>query len=338
MNAENKYAGYTVEDFVQDADFRSGVLSCDEISTAYQKNLTEIFPHQRKAIEQAYQIVKALVIEEKAHPNENFSDSLEFLIKHLSRKTRRKKLSLWWSRAAAILLLPLLMAGVHFYSKLYPDESPQTIRHIVPDGEKSKVVLNDGTSIWLNSGSTLSYQTNAGCVREVSLTGEAFFDVVKIPDKPFLVKTKDYTVEVYGTQFNVRAYDGRTASETILKEGIVTISLKNQKTVKLEPGQRFSMNHENRYEISTVNPDLYLNWKDQILKISNEALEDLIIRMERWYGVKIRVEDFERVRHLRYTLTIKTESLREMLALMNYVTPFSFEINGEDVVLNYHKQ
>ncbi len=335
MNAENKYANYTVEDFVEDADFRDWVASNDEITAPFWKSLMENFPHKQETIKLAYQIAEALIVEEKACPKEDYSDSMNFLKEYLSRKTRQKKQSLWWSRAAAIFLLPLLLAGMYLYLDLHADENPQTIRHIVPDGEKGKIVLNDGTEIWLNSGSTLSYESNGKPVRKVYLTGEAFFDVKKNRATPFLVETENYTVKVYGTQFNVRTYDDMTASETILKEGIVTICLENQKTVKLKPGQRFSLNKEKRFEISNVNPDLYLNWKDHILKISNETLEDLIIRMERWYGVNIRVEDFERVKHVRYTLTIKTESLREMLGLMNYVTPFNYEINGENVILKY---
>ncbi|MGV8096098.1 MAG: FecR family protein [Mangrovibacterium sp.] len=336
MNTETKYSDYTVEDFVQDADFRKWVLSDDEIASVFWTDFMKNFPDKKESIELAYQIVEALIIEEKACTEEDYEDSLHFLKEYLSRKIRQRKRSLWWSRAAAVFLLPLLMAGTYLYLNLRTDESPQTIRHIVPAGEKSNVVLNDGTSVWLNSGSTLSYETNSRHVRKVRLAGEAFFEVVKNPKKPFLVETKNYTVKVYGTQFNVKTYDDMTCSETILKEGIVTIFLEDREAVNLKPGQRFFLNKEKRYEISDVNPDLYLNWKENILKISNEELESLVIRMERWYGVKIQIEDFERVKHLRYTLTIKTESLREMLELMKYVTPFSYEINGENVTLKYH--
>ncbi|MEN6454532.1 MAG: FecR domain-containing protein [Prolixibacteraceae bacterium] len=338
MNAENKYADYTAEDFIQDADFRDWVTSNNEITAAFWKSLMENFPHKRETVNLAYQIVEALIVEEKACSKEDYIASLNFLKEYLSGKTRQKKRSLWWSKAAAVFLLPLLMVGTYLYLGLHTGESSQMVRHIVPDGEKGKIVLNDGTAIWLNSGSTLSYESNGNLVRRVYLTGEAFFDVKKNRATPFLVETKNFTVKVYGTQFNVRAYDDMTASETILKEGIINICLENHKTIKLEPGQRFSLNKGKRVEISNVNPDLYLNWKDHILKISNETLEDLIVRMEHWYGIRITVDDFERVKRLRYTLTIKTESLREMLGLMNYVTPLSYEINGENVLLKYSER
>jgi len=170
----------------------------------------------------------------------------------------------------------------------------------------------------------------------VHLSGEAFFDVVKDKKHPFQVETSNYTVKVYGTKFNVRAYSDSNESETVLKEGLVSIVTGNNDEVKLLPGQLFSMDENKKVTLAEVNPELYLSWKDNLLKINNERLQDLIIRMERWYSVKIHVKDIEQVKDLRYTLTIKTESLREMLGLMNFVTPLKYEINGENVSLRYN--
>lgn len=336
MGKETKYEGYTAEDFVQDDEFRRWVLNPDEILSVYWSDFETNFPEKRTAVDLARQIVKALVFEETACNEEEYKSSLTFLKEHLFRKTKQKKLSLWWNRVAAILLLPLLAAGTYFYLNVRPDQSLQMVQYNVPPGQKSNVTLSDGTRIWLNSGSTLSYAANSEPVEKVYLTGEAFFDVTKKKKKPFLVETKDYTVKVYGTKFNVLAYDDIKSSETILKDGSITILLRNTEEVPMKPGQRFLLNEKREYSLSSVNPDLYLNWKDNILKINNERLQDLIIRMERWYGVKIQVEDFSRVKYLRYTLTIKTESLREMLELMKCVTPFSYEINGENVILKYN--
>jgi hypothetical protein len=87
--------------------------------------------------------------------------------------------------------------------------------------------------------------------------------------------------------------------------------------------------------VTEVNPDIYLSWKDNVLKINNEKLQDLLVRMEHWYGVKIVVKDYDQVKDMKYTLSIKTESLREMLDLMSYVTPLSYKIEGENVTLQY---
>ena len=146
---------------------------------------------------------------------------------------------------------------------------------------------------WLNSGSTLSYSLDSKNRREVQLSGEAFFNVAKDKKNPFFVKTRDYTVKVYGTEFNVRAYSDSNESETILKEGSVSIITGNSNEVKLSPGQRFFLNENKKYSLTEVTPDLYLSWKDNLLRINNERLEDLIIRMERWYGVKIYVEGMD---------------------------------------------
>ena len=99
----------------------------------------------------------------------------------------------------------------------------QVVQYVVPVGQKSKVILADGTQVWLNSGSTLSVSIDNTNRRKVQLSGEAYFDVTKDKKSPFIVNTKDYAVKVYGTQFNVRSYDDQTGSETILKEGSVWI-------------------------------------------------------------------------------------------------------------------
>lgn len=336
MNIKNNYLNYTTEDFVQDDDFRKWILSPDETTAIFWTNFINNFPEKREAVELGRQIVEVLVFEETAYRKEDDKDSLHSLKEYLSRKTKQRKLALWLKRAAAVLLLPLLMAGTYLYIHRLSDETPPIVQHIVPLGEKSNVILSDGTRVWLNSGSTLSYESNGKQVRKVHLTGEAFFDVTKNNKIPFLVETKNYVITVHGTQFNVNAYEDKAFSEIILKEGLIAILFGKTEEVILKPGQRFFLNKEKKYSLSDVNPDLYLNWKENTLRISNEELGDLIIRMERWYGITIQVEDFDKVKHLRYTLTIKTESLREMLELMKYVTPLSYEINGENVVLKYH--
>lgn len=332
-----KYEGYTTEDFVQDDDFRKWVLAPNERLSGLWTGVIQQFPNKQEAVHLARKIVETVIFREAPCDSEEYRHSLAYLKNYLSHKTNQRQLILWSVRAAAVLILPLLMVVSYFFLEMNPDKNHQIVQHTAPPGEKSNVLLSDGTSIWLNSGSTLSYEANGKPVRQVSITGEAFFHVAENERKPFLVKTKNYTIKVYGTQFNVRAYYDNAWSETILKEGTVSILLENKEEVTMKAGQRFFFSQKKKYCLSEVNPDLYLNWKDNILKINNEELGSLIVRMERWYGVNIRVEDFERVKHVRYTLTIKTESLREMLGLMNYVTPFSYEINGENVVLKYHE-
>ncbi len=340
MEKFSEYNTYTVDDFVQDDEFRNWIMRPDNFSDSYWNEYLRVYPEKAGLIKIARQIVDALLFEEREIKSSEYQGALNNLKKYLDKKSGKKHLvgqfSFWLGRIAVILIVPLLLAVSLLYFENSGSQAPQMVRYIVPNGQKSKVVLADGSSVWLNSGSTLSYSADKKNSRKVFLSGEAFFDVVKDRKHPFLVETGNYTVKVYGTQFNVYDCKKTQESEVILKEGSVSILINNQEKLKLQPGQRFYMNEKKKYTITRVNPDLYLSWKDNVLRINKERLQDLIIRMERWYGVNIRVENFEQVKDLRYTLTIKTESLREMLELIRIVTPFHYEINGENLTLKYY--
>jgi len=341
MKTDSKYRNYTVEDFVEDNDFRCWINSPNEILISFWTNFQIEYPEKTESVEMASQIVKALFIEERAIKREVYQDSIGQLKKYIDQKSSDKDKIKWlfvnWRMVAAVLLLPVLAVSIYLYSGNYLNQtSGQYVQYVVPEGQKSKVILVDGTQVWLNSGSTLSVSMENKNKRKVKLSGEAYFDVVKDKQVPFLVETKDFTVKVYGTQFNVRAYNDQIESETILKEGSISILTNSKEEIKMAPGQRFLLDSKKEYALSEVNPDIYLSWKDNILKINNEKLEDLLVRMEHWYGIKIQTENFDKVKNLRYTLTVKTESLREMLELMNYVTPLNYKIDGENLILKYH--
>lgn len=335
-----KYHNYNIEDFVEDADFRCWINSPNEILDSFWRNFQNDNPEKSEMIAQAAQIVKALYIEERTIPKEEYQNSLDQLKTILDSKfsagNKVKRLFFNWRNVAAALLLPALAINVYlFTNKAQQQETGQVIQYIVPEGQKSKVLLADGTKVWLNSGSILSVSMDKASIRKVQLTGEAYFDVTKDKKVPFLVQTKEYVVKVYGTKFNVRAYRDELESETILKEGSISIITDSKEEIMMDSGHRFLLDREKKQTLTKVNPEIYMSWKDNVLKINNEKLQDLIVRMEHWYGVKIRCNDFDKVKDLKYTLTIKTESLREMLGLMNYVTPLSYKIEGEDVLIKY---
>ncbi len=342
METESKYQNYTNEDFVQDKDFRDWVLSPNEILNSFWKKFQENNPEKSESIELARQIVKALFFEERRIEKEEYRDSLDYLKSYLIEKSKRKNvissLATSWGKIAAVLLVSLLIASIYLFVNNNLDHAPgQFVQYIVPEGQKSNLVLADGTKVWLNSGSTLIISTgDPQNVRKCQLKGEAYFDVTKNKKMPFLVETKDYTVKVYGTKFNVCAYDYLNKSETTLKEGSISILTKSEKEIKMIPGEQFLFYSGEKYSMSEVNPDLFMSWKDRILKIDNERLEDLVVRIEHWYGVSVHIDNFERVKDLRYTLTIKTESLKEMFELMNYITPLKYRIDGENVFLKYN--
>lgn len=170
---------------------------------------------------------------------------------------------------------------------------------IIPYGKKSMIQLSDGTLVWLNAGSQLIYpSTFQRKKREVVLIGEAYFDVAKNPNKPFIVRTADMHVKVLGTRFDVSAYPEDPMVETILEEGSVALEVVSKnfahsgKEVILKPNQKISLNKEDGVaNIKTVDVSMYTSWKDGILKTDREDLVRVIKKVERYYNIHIELRD-----------------------------------------------
>lgn len=343
MTNEKDYINFKVNDFVDDKYFKDWVIRPDKTNRIYWETFRKENPQLKEIVNSAKQIVQALNFEEKPVDREEYQPSLNKLKEKLTDKMRRSvrinQIYRWWGNIAAVLVLSFMAISIYYFSEKQssPSLENQIVQVIAPHGHKSNVILSDGTSVWLNSGSKLEYSFNSNSdERKVSLEGEAFFDVKKDIHRPFYVENKDYTVKVYGTRFNIRSYPEQQISETILEEGKISVITAAGNELVMKPGQQFLMGQNTKYRLNSVDPDMFLCWKDNILNVNNEELQHLIIKLERWYGVKIKVNNYDQAKHLRYTLTLKTESFRELLELMNFVTPFTYKINGEEVMLNYN--
>lgn len=170
---------------------------------------------------------------------------------------------------------------------------------IIPYGKKSMIVLSDGTKVWLNAGSQFIYPSSfLRKKREVVLIGEAYFDVAKNPEKPFIVRASDMRVKVLGTKFDVSAYPEDPIIEAILEEGSVSLEvmskglLGHSKEILLKPNQKISLNKESgETRIREVDVSMYTSWKDGMLKSEKEDLARLIKKVERYYNINIKIED-----------------------------------------------
>ena len=205
----------------------------------------------------------------------------------------------------------------------------------VPYGERSQITLYDGTKVWLNSGTKFRYPVAFSKeTRDVFIEGEAYFDVAKDAKHPFVVSAGQLKIQVLGTRFNVCAYANDEECITTLDEGSVNaINTTNSKNVILKPGEQVILNREtNGLKRLQVNSQLYTSWKENLLKYENAPFDEVIKKMERWYDVKIVVDKAIDTKE-RYTMTIKTESLREMLQLVSKTTKLKYEINENTVLI-----
>jgi ferric-dicitrate binding protein FerR (iron transport regulator) len=205
----------------------------------------------------------------------------------------------------------------------------------VPHGERSEITLYDGTKVWLNSGTELKIPlVFNGNQRKIFLKGEAFFDVAKIKEKPFIVNAGQMDIEVLGTRFDVCAYPDDQELYATLEDGeIRAINLQTGEEIRMLPGYQAILNLKSqKFELQQVDTRLYTSWKENRLQLENAPFFEVIKRMERWYDVKIHVDPTIDTGE-RYTMTIKTESLREMLRLISITTPINYEIKENQVFI-----
>lgn len=194
----------------------------------------------------------------------------------------------------------------------------------IPRGGEYRIVLPDGTKVWLNSSSALKYPAQfIGKERSVELTGEGYFEVAKNAKQPFKVKVKDMEVQVLGTHFNVSAYQDDASIITTLLEGSVNISGKTGHA-KLKPGEQ-SVYANNNIEVSAANTEEAIAWKNGYFRFNNEDIESIMKKVSRWYNVDIEYRGDVKGKTFWGTFS-RTKSIAELLANLELTESIKFKI------------
>lgn len=212
------------------------------------------------------------------------------------------------------------------------DRTINTIQ--VPDGGEYQLVLSDGSKLWLNSGSTLRFPAVfASNERKVELSGEAFFDVAKAANYPFIVKTSKSEITVLGTSFNISSYDDDLWEQTTLVSGIVTVNVKNS-AYQLTPGNQLNLNcFDLSAEIKPVDTQLYTSWKNGMFRFQNMPLDELTVKLGRWYNVRFIFKE-EECRNFRFTGAIgKNADISVFLKMIENTTGVLFSIKNDSIVV-----
>lgn len=210
-----------------------------------------------------------------------------------SRKTYQKKLLMVASVAAVLLIGTIFSVLLPLYEN---SNSKGKYVYTVPLGSRSNMVLPDGTMVFLNSGSELTYSANYNTKnRAVQLKGEAFFDVITKEKIPFIVETKDFIVEATGTKFNVNNYNENDFASTTLAEGIINVRFNGSKQVfAVDAGDKFELNRKsNTYKLGNADIETEIAWKDGQFIFKSIPFPMLVKRLERWYDVKLNYSESE---------------------------------------------
>jgi len=329
-----KYQDFELEDFVVDNEFRKWVTCPTESSTSKWNSFISKYPKKKDSIENAALIVRSLEPVE----NEISPDRINIIWHRIMQNRKRHffRLNMFAKYAAVFIIAFFLGFGVYnFHRSQLSDYSDIYTEVHVPYGERSQVILYDGTKVWLNSGTTLKFPLVFNSKkRSVFVKGEAFFDVVKNTKKPFIVNAGHMNIQVFGTRFDVCAYtDDHEFSATLEKGKITATNTLTGEKLQLKPGEQAIFDFDAKKNThKTVDTELYTSWKEDMLHFKHAGFSDVIKKMERWYGVKIIVDNPANFNKC-YNMTIKTESLREMLNLLSYTTPMKYKIEEDKVFI-----
>ncbi|WP_178372192.1 FecR family protein [Chitinophaga jiangningensis] len=264
---------------------------------------------------------------------------------HLSEETpaphRRLLPFLKWAAAAAVAALIVSAAGWHFYGK--KNYKSITAREIsTRPGSRTNVVLEDGTRVWLNADSRIASVQGK---REVTLTGEAYFDVVSDANNPFIVHVGKIDVRVLGTTLNIKAYPGQGAVETSLIQGKLEVDLKegNGRKILLLPGQKavIATNSANTsdqpatvdYSVKNMATDTSTGqlaetgWLNNQLSFKQQSLPEILQELERWYGIHIELKNDSYNQEI-ITGTFKDKDLYQVLQALQLSAGFKFHTDS----------
>ncbi|MFV2015772.1 MAG: FecR family protein [Candidatus Heimdallarchaeota archaeon] len=248
------------------------------------------------------------------------------------------------SKIAAAVILVVSFVFIANYFSSNQNEQQLAVNTIIKEnlrGHKSTIFLKDGSMVYLNSESKIEFpEVFSDTLRMVHLEGEAYFDIARDENKPFIVQTGGLQIKVLGTSFNIRAFQDLDDINVSLNSGLVEVSnflmQTNGQKIKLNPGQSVSyMSKQNRFtKIFAFDHDLDLAWKDGNLVFRDADMNAVFNSLERWYGVDISLQNKPYFKW-GYTGNFENQTLHNVLELLSFSQNFDFKLNQNQVNIKF---
>lgn len=347
---------FDAEDFLVDNTFQLYCAGTDKLCSEYWEKYIKAHPEQIEVIAEAKRLY--VILSGNKRPLNN---QLETFKENFDSQPTTLKLNrnfAWLKIAAAILVI----ASAGFFYRNYSlqksaRENFQAKVFTTKSGERKKIMLPDGTTVLLNAKSSLSIGKEFNDkLREVTLKGEAYFDVVHNKNKPFKVHTYDFNINVLGTAFNVKAYPDEITSEATLIRGLITMEAVNGNggTITLKPSQKVTFYKELAPEAKQKilrpipnHPEITINhytlikdstivetaWTQNRIEIYDQDFDEIKGVLEKWYNVEIKFTSPE-IEKYRFTATFSRETVDQALKALQDVEYFKYEIKGNQVIIS----
>ncbi|TSA38026.1 MAG: FecR family protein [Porphyromonadaceae bacterium] len=241
-------------------------------------------------------------------------------------------ISRWALSIAGAILLPLVVFMGIKNHKEASLKKETWVEIKAPAWTRAQFSLPDGTTGWLNSNSSIKYGGNFSTDRQVSLTGEAFFDVYTDKKKPFIVHTPEINVQVLGTRFNIASYQNEKTVEVVLEEGMLVFNdpqMNQSHTMK--PNDLVIYNKTLKdFSTEVVQPQKYISWKDGKLVFRNDPLDVIARRLERWYNIDVEL-NVSSPEKFRWRATFVDDNLEEVLIMLKRSLHVAYKIENREI-------
>lgn len=364
---QHKYR--TIEDLLKEESFINYCLRKNEQDVRYWENYIAENPGKKELVAEAVQEYRLLftalaqsdleeqltALKKKLAGSEN--ESAPVIELNPAGKTRVPLYRRFSSIAVAALAI--IGIGLYIIRKTPRTPTPQvhTVQYACKPGERKSFQFPDGTQVILNAGSEIYLNDNyAKNTREVYLKGEAFFEVQHNAEVPFIVHTASMDVKALGTAFNVKSYNNEGRTEAVLVRGLVEVTLKkdNNRKLLLHPDEKV-MWTENKTgsEARALNPAAVNNpgvvkpvkkndngdvkeiaWVQNNLTFEDEAFEEIVYQLNRWYNVNIQFETSD-IKQYHFTATFKKEKIEQVLEILRASKKFNYRFEGEQNIVIY---
>jgi transmembrane sensor len=343
-----------IEDFLTHREFIRWVKQPDKELEAYWNQWRKANPEQLPSMRLAKEILQRTAFDQAEPPSGMKDDVLHYVLRQRQKQAssspnigegnRPKWTGTFWdglgqtSRVAAILAVSFVFGWfLAPFSQVKVEQhlaevAETYIQKTTGQGQKLQLTFADGTKVWLNSSSEVTFPEKFGNEnRQISLRGEAYFEVERDSLRPFIVQTYDLMTTVLGTSFNVNTKEsGRT--KISLVSGKVNVSSRSGQ-VSLAPGEM--LNYDNisaSFNVSGFEASQVLGWKDGVLRFQRASLREVKEGLEDWYGVEINLKNARGI-HWQFSGEYPQQMLEEVLESMSYIKDFDYQIKDKTVTL-----
>lgn len=256
----------------------------------------------------------------------------------VKQRTKQKSLRIppFLYRVAVIILLPICIAMAGFIINDMNKVNSDSFQVMVDKGQKANIVLPEGTKVWINSGTRLTY-TYIKDKLMVKLEGEAYFEVSKKPDRHFIVNSNDLNIESLGTTFNVKGYPSDDFVSVSLIEGKVKVYDDSSETF-MKPKETLIFDRAAKsFAKQDIKDTREIDfWRRNVLYFRSTTLADIGVTLERMYGVTIKFED-ESLKDVPFSGSIRNSSLNNIFHIISLTYPITYTINDDTITLSKEK-